>query len=51
MIPKVNIDSITNPTDYAMPKIHFISHIVKQIWLKSIAIFIVEIAYFSHLFP
>ena len=26
--PKVNSDSITNPTEFAMPKIHTVKHIL-----------------------
>ena len=29
--PKVNSDSITIPTNFVMPKIHFVPHIVKHI--------------------
>ena len=31
VVPKVNSDSITNPTNFATPKILFVSHIVKHI--------------------
>ena len=43
--PKVNSDSITNPTNFATPKIHFISYVYSKTYFnyRSIAIFIVEI--------
>ena len=48
----MNSDSIANLTNFATPKIHFVSHIASKTYFgnKSIVIFIVEIAYFSHTF-
>ena len=48
--PKVNSDDITNPTNFATPKIHSISHIPSKTYFgyKSIVMLIVEIAHLSH---
>ena len=45
--PMVNSDGITNATNFATPKIHFISHVVKHNYFsyKSIVIFVFTIEY------
>ena len=52
--PKLNSNSITNPTNFTTPKIHstYYSYTYnkKYFGYKSIVIFIVEIAYLPHRF-
>ena len=45
--PKVNSGSITNATNFATPKIHFISHVARHNYFsyKSIVIFILNTRY------